>query len=141
MSYCDTAFGLPFNSDGVFGLPAYTVPACANPIVLNPGGICSAPAEPQDAPGCAADAVPIGTMNTAAVITAPMIAFLSMATSLRSPGLRASRVSGSSARARLPATLVPLHEEGTVTTVGPREVHAPRGTELSCKGWQQEAAL
>ncbi|HEV8089136.1 MAG TPA: urocanate hydratase [Actinomycetota bacterium] len=24
---------------------------------------------------------------------------------------------------------------------GPREVHAPRGTELSCKGWQQEAAL
>jgi urocanate hydratase len=27
------------------------------------------------------------------------------------------------------------------TTAGPREVHAPRGTELSCKGWQQEAAL
>ena len=24
---------------------------------------------------------------------------------------------------------------------GPREVKAPRGTELSCKGWQQEAAL
>jgi urocanate hydratase len=37
--------------------------------------------------------------------------------------------------------LVPLHEEGTVTTAGPREVHAPRGTELTCKGWQQEAAL
>jgi urocanate hydratase len=37
--------------------------------------------------------------------------------------------------------LVPLHEEGTVTIAGPREVHAPRGTELSCKGWQQEAAL
>jgi len=28
-----------------------------------------------------------------------------------------------------------------VTIAGPREVHAPRGTELSCKGWQQEAAL
>src|SRR3982751_1007434 len=27
------------------------------------------------------------------------------------------------------------------TTAGPREVHAPRGTELSCKGWQQDAAL
>jgi urocanate hydratase len=26
-------------------------------------------------------------------------------------------------------------------TSGPREVRAPRGTELSCKGWQQEAAL
>ncbi len=24
---------------------------------------------------------------------------------------------------------------------GPRTVHAPRGTEISCKGWQQEAAL
>ena len=24
---------------------------------------------------------------------------------------------------------------------GPRPVRAPRGTELSCKGWQQEAAL
>ena len=28
-----------------------------------------------------------------------------------------------------------------MSTAGPREVHAPRGTELSCKGWQQEAAL
>ena len=28
-----------------------------------------------------------------------------------------------------------------MTIAGPREVHAPRGTELSCKGWQQEAAL
>ena len=27
------------------------------------------------------------------------------------------------------------------TTAGPREVRAPRGTELTCKGWQQEAAL
>src|SRR5438045_2404311 len=27
------------------------------------------------------------------------------------------------------------------TTAGPREVHAPRGRKLSCKGWQQEAAL
>ncbi|MFH1417959.1 MAG: urocanate hydratase [Planctomycetota bacterium] len=26
-------------------------------------------------------------------------------------------------------------------TAGPREVHAPRGTALSCKGWHQEAAL
>jgi urocanate hydratase len=26
-------------------------------------------------------------------------------------------------------------------SAGAREVHAPRGTELSCKGWQQEAAL
>jgi urocanate hydratase len=24
---------------------------------------------------------------------------------------------------------------------GPREVHAPRGTELACRGWQQEAAM
>ena len=24
---------------------------------------------------------------------------------------------------------------------GPREVRAPRGTEISCNGWQQEAAL
>ena len=29
----------------------------------------------------------------------------------------------------------------TETTAGPRLVRAPRGTELSCKGWQQEAAL
>ncbi len=29
----------------------------------------------------------------------------------------------------------------TVRTSGPRTVHAPRGTTLSCKGWQQEAAL
>jgi urocanate hydratase len=27
------------------------------------------------------------------------------------------------------------------TTTGPREVRAPRGTKLSCKGWQQEAAM
>ncbi len=27
------------------------------------------------------------------------------------------------------------------TTSGPRTVHAPRGTDLTCKGWQQEAAL
>ena len=27
------------------------------------------------------------------------------------------------------------------TTAGPRTVHAPRGMTLSCKGWQQEAAL
>jgi urocanate hydratase len=29
----------------------------------------------------------------------------------------------------------------TTTTSGPRPVRAPRGTELSCKGWPQEAAL
>jgi urocanate hydratase len=28
-----------------------------------------------------------------------------------------------------------------MTTAGPRTVRAPRGTELSCRGWQQEAAL
>ncbi len=28
-----------------------------------------------------------------------------------------------------------------MTTSGPRPVRAPRGTELSCRGWQQEAAL
>src|SRR5215468_2262968 len=27
------------------------------------------------------------------------------------------------------------------TTAGPRTVRAPRGTEISCLGWQQEAAL
>jgi urocanate hydratase len=29
----------------------------------------------------------------------------------------------------------------TATMTGPRPVRAPRGTEISCKGWQQEAAL
>ncbi len=29
----------------------------------------------------------------------------------------------------------------TQTTAGPRLVRAPRGTEISCRGWQQEAAL
>ena len=29
----------------------------------------------------------------------------------------------------------------TATEAGPRPVRAPRGTELSCRGWQQEAAL
>src|SRR3954467_14030047 len=32
-----------------------------------------------------------------------------------------------------------IREDGM--THGAREVHAPHGTELSCKGWQQEAAL
>ena len=54
--------------------------------MVNPCGMLVAPAEPQDAPGCPADAVPIGTMNTNAVITAPMIAFLNMATSFPSRG-------------------------------------------------------
>jgi urocanate hydratase len=30
---------------------------------------------------------------------------------------------------------------GTTTRSGSRPVRAPRGTELTCKGWQQEAAL
>jgi urocanate hydratase len=29
----------------------------------------------------------------------------------------------------------------TVTAAGPRTIRAPRGTEISCRGWQQEAAL
>jgi len=29
----------------------------------------------------------------------------------------------------------------SATVSGPRTVRAPRGTTLSCKGWQQEAAL
>ncbi|HEX5578153.1 MAG TPA: urocanate hydratase, partial [Candidatus Limnocylindria bacterium] len=29
----------------------------------------------------------------------------------------------------------------TAPKSGPRTVRAPRGTEISCKGWQQEAAL
>ncbi len=29
----------------------------------------------------------------------------------------------------------------TATDAGPRTIHAPRGTELTCKGWHQEAAL
>jgi urocanate hydratase len=28
-----------------------------------------------------------------------------------------------------------------MTTSGPRPVRAPRGSELTCRGWQQEAAL
>ena len=34
-----------------------------------------------------------------------------------------------------------MNTTGAVTTAGPRPVRAPRGTEISCKGWQQEAAL
>jgi urocanate hydratase len=33
------------------------------------------------------------------------------------------------------------HTETTATHSGPRVVRAPRGTVISCKGWQQEAAL
>ena len=29
----------------------------------------------------------------------------------------------------------------TVVEAGPRPVRAPRGTQISCRGWQQEAAL
>jgi len=28
-----------------------------------------------------------------------------------------------------------------VVESGPREIHAPRGTKITCKGWHQEAAL
>ena len=30
---------------------------------------------------------------------------------------------------------------GEAAPAGPREVRAPRGARISCKGWQQEAAL
>ncbi|MEP6507137.1 MAG: urocanate hydratase [Gemmatimonadales bacterium] len=33
------------------------------------------------------------------------------------------------------------HSEGVEVVAGPRPVRAPRGREISCKGWQQEAAL
>ena len=32
-------------------------------------------------------------------------------------------------------------EDGRAPMSGPREVRAPRGTEISCRGWQQEAAM
>ena len=32
-------------------------------------------------------------------------------------------------------------DNGQAGKSGPRPVRAPRGTEISCKGWQQEAAL
>ncbi|HEX6819900.1 MAG TPA: hypothetical protein VF120_16105, partial [Ktedonobacterales bacterium] len=35
----------------------------------------------------------------------------------------------------------PADETTTPGGSGPRPVRAPRGTELTCKGWQQEAAL
>ncbi|HVZ77390.1 MAG TPA: urocanate hydratase [Gemmatimonadaceae bacterium] len=34
-----------------------------------------------------------------------------------------------------------MHDPATHAAPGPRAVRAPRGTTLSCKGWQQEAAL
>jgi urocanate hydratase len=34
-----------------------------------------------------------------------------------------------------------MPNDETTTTSGPRPVRAPRGSEISCKGWQQEAAL
>ena len=30
---------------------------------------------------------------------------------------------------------------GPASVAGPRPVRAPRGTDISCKGWQQEAVL
>ncbi len=35
----------------------------------------------------------------------------------------------------------PSRESGIRGESGPRTVHAPRGSQISCKGWQQEAAL
>ena len=34
-----------------------------------------------------------------------------------------------------------MASEQQTSVVGPRPVRAPRGTTLSCKGWQQEAAM
>ena len=34
-----------------------------------------------------------------------------------------------------------MNDTATIKTAGPRLVRAPRGTEISCRGWQQEAAL
>ena len=34
-----------------------------------------------------------------------------------------------------------MNTTGSTQPAGPRPVRAPRGTEISCKGWQQEAAL
>ena len=34
-----------------------------------------------------------------------------------------------------------MNTTASTTPAGPRPVRAPRGTEISCKGWQQEAAL
>jgi urocanate hydratase len=34
-----------------------------------------------------------------------------------------------------------VNDTATIKTAGPRLVRAPRGTEISCRGWQQEAAL
>ncbi len=37
--------------------------------------------------------------------------------------------------------MVPLTRYDSAMTSGPRPVRAPRGSELTCRGWQQEAAL
>src|SRR5881227_3717020 len=46
---------------------------------------------------------------------------------------------------RLPVALVDPPRAGgelmSSSTIGPREVRAPRGSTLTCRGWQQEAAL
>ena len=34
-----------------------------------------------------------------------------------------------------------MNSTGSIKPSGPRPVRAPRGTEISCKGWQQEAAM
>ena len=34
-----------------------------------------------------------------------------------------------------------MTSSSTGTSTGPREVHAPRGSTITCKGWQQEAAM
>src|ERR1700761_5544648 len=44
-----------------------------------------------------------------------------------------------------PDSAVPRHPRRRttpdMTTPGPRPVRAPRGSDISCKGWQQEAVL
>ncbi len=57
------------------------------------------------------------------------------------------RVGSGTPRERLHARKPPhearphVNTTGASTTAGPRPVRAPRGTEISCRGWQQEAAL
>jgi hypothetical protein len=43
MSYWETAVGLPFASEGVPGLPAYTVPACPLGLNTEPGALAALP--------------------------------------------------------------------------------------------------
>src|SRR4029079_11717722 len=44
-------------------------------------------------------------------------------------------------RLRLQSGVMATLDVSPSTVAGPREVRAPRGNALSCRGWQQEAAL